>query len=44
MPDDKIAIFKQTELFRGLDETVLGVLAKHSVKKKLARNEIQQFA
>ncbi len=40
MRDDRIAIFKQTELFRGLDETVVEVLAKHSVKKKLARNEI----
>ena len=40
MPDDKIAIFKQTELFRGLDDAVLDVLAKHAVVKRLERDEI----
>ena len=40
MPDDKIAIFKQTELFRDLDDAVLDVLAKYSVVKRLKRNEI----
>lgn len=40
MPDDKITIFKQTELFRDLDEAVLEVLAKHSIVKRLQRNEI----
>lgn len=40
MPDDKITIFKQTELFRDLDEAVLEVLAKHSIVKHLQRNEI----
>lgn len=40
MPEDKIKIFKQTELFRDLDETVLEVLAKHSIVKHLHRNEI----
>ena len=40
MLDDKIAIFKQTELFRDLDDAVLLVLARHSIKKRLERNEI----
>ena len=40
MSDDKIAIFRQTELFRDLDDAVLSVLAKHAVKKRLERNEI----
>ena len=40
MLDDKIAIFKQTELFRDLDDAVLLLLAQHSVKKRLERNEI----
>ncbi|MBC7900399.1 MAG: Crp/Fnr family transcriptional regulator [Saprospiraceae bacterium] len=40
MPEDKITIFKQTELFRDLDEVVLEVLAKHSIVKHLQRNEI----
>ncbi len=40
MPDDKTAIFKQTELFRDLDDAVLDVLAKHSVVKHLQRDEI----
>ncbi|MFN0279429.1 MAG: Crp/Fnr family transcriptional regulator [Pyrinomonadaceae bacterium] len=31
---------KETELFRDLDEAVLEVLAKHSVAKRLQRNEI----
>lgn len=40
MLQDKITTFKQTELFRDLDEAVLEVLAKHSVMKRLQRNEI----
>lgn len=40
MPSDKIGIFKQTELFRDLDDDVLDVLAKYSVVKRLRRNEI----
>ncbi len=40
MHDDKITIFKQTELFRDLDDEVLLLLAKHSIKKRLERNEI----
>ena len=40
MPEDKITIFKQTELFRDLDDAVLEVLAKHSIVKLLHRNEI----
>ncbi len=40
MDDRKIAIFKQTELFGGLDEVVLSALAKHAVRKRLERNEI----
>jgi CRP-like cAMP-binding protein len=39
-PNSKIAIFKQTELFRSLDDQVLGLLAKYSVVKRLKRNEI----
>jgi len=38
--DDKVPILKQTELFRSLDDSVLDVLAKHSVIKRLGRNEI----
>ena len=40
MPDDKILIFRRTELFRDLDDGVLEVLARHSVKKRLEKNEI----
>lgn len=40
MSEDKIAIFKQTELFRNLDEAILDLLAKHAVLKRLRRNEI----
>ncbi len=40
MADDKVPILKQTELFRSLDDAVLHVLAKHSVIKRLRRNEI----
>lgn len=40
MKVDKIAIFKQTEMFRELDDAVLGVLTKHAVLKRLQRNEI----
>jgi CRP-like cAMP-binding protein len=38
--DDKTAIFKQTELFRNLDDEVLDTLAGYSVIKLLKRNEI----
>lgn len=40
MANDKTPILRQTELFRGLDDSVLDVLAKHSVIKRLRRNEI----
>jgi CRP/FNR family transcriptional regulator len=40
MRDDKTAIFRQTELFRGLDDAVLGSLAERAVVKRLKRNEI----
>lgn len=40
MPEDKITIFRQAELFRDLDEGVLEVLAKQSVVKRLQRGEI----
>jgi CRP/FNR family transcriptional regulator len=40
MPDDKVAIFKQTELFRDLDEVILGILARRAIVKRLRRNEI----
>lgn len=40
MPDDKVAIFKQTELFRELDEAIVGSLAKRAHPKRLAPNEI----
>ena len=40
MPDDKISIFRQTELFRDLDHEVLELLARYSVVKRLKRNEI----
>jgi CRP/FNR family transcriptional regulator len=37
---DKAAIFKQTGLFRDLDEKVLQALAAQAIEKKLERNEI----
>lgn len=40
MNSDKTAIFKQTELFRDLDEEALRVLVRQAVEKKLDRNEI----
>ena len=40
MSKNKIAIFKQTELFRDLDEDVLRVLARRASEKELHRNEI----
>jgi CRP/FNR family transcriptional regulator len=40
MPDDKIEIFKQTELLRDLDDNVLKELAAHAVIKRMRRNEI----
>ncbi len=40
MPDNKIVIFKQTELFRDLDDSVVAVLARYSAIKRLTRDEI----
>ncbi|MEQ1765329.1 MAG: Crp/Fnr family transcriptional regulator [Pyrinomonadaceae bacterium] len=40
MADDKVPIFRRAELFRDLDDAVLDVLAKHSIVKRLRRNEI----
>lgn len=40
MSKNKIAVFKQTELFCDLDENVLRVLARHAIEKTLRRNEI----
>lgn len=40
MPDKKLAIFKQTELFRDLSDSVVEVLAKYSSIKRLNKNEI----
>lgn len=40
MLDAKIGVFKETELFRDLDDDVLMSLAKQSVVKKLKRNEL----
>lgn len=40
MPDNTIAILKQTELFRDLDDAILEGLAKYAVVKRLKRNEI----
>lgn len=40
MSKDKVAIFKQTELFRDLDEDVLRVLTRRATEKTLHRNEI----
>lgn len=40
MPNSKLAIFKQTELFRDLDDLVVTALAKRSIVKRLNRNEI----
>jgi CRP-like cAMP-binding protein len=37
---DKIAIFKQTELFRELDDDIVRLLARRAVEKTLNRNEI----
>jgi CRP/FNR family transcriptional regulator len=37
---EKAAIFKQTELFENLEESVLRILASHAVEKRLARDEI----
>lgn len=38
--DNKVPILKRAELFRGLDDVVLDVLARHSIVKRLRRNEI----
>lgn len=40
MSKDKVAVFKQTELFRDLNEDVLRILARRAVEKTLNRNEI----
>lgn len=40
MTDNKIPILKRAELFQGLDDVVLDVLAKQAVVKRLRRNEI----
>lgn len=40
MNKDKVAVFKQTELFRDLHEDVLRVLARRAGEKVLNRNEI----
>lgn len=40
MSSDKVRIFKQTELFRDLDDGLLRALAATSVPKKLQRDEI----
>ena len=40
MPQDKIEILNQTELFRGLDEEVLELLASHAVERRLDRGQI----
>ena len=40
MPSDKIAVFKQTELFRDLDDDAIDALASRAVLKKLAKDEI----
>ncbi len=37
---DKVAVFKQTELFRDLNEDVLRILARRASEKILNRNEI----
>lgn len=40
MPANKIEVFKQTELFRDLDETVVKLLADRAVTRRLERDEI----
>ena len=40
MIKDKVAVFKQTELFRDLNEDVLHILASRAAQKILNRNEI----
>ena len=35
-----MTIFKQTELFRDLEEDVLRILARHTIEKQIGRNEI----
>lgn len=40
MGHDKIEILKRTELFKGLDDEVLKLLASRAVEKKLARDEV----
>lgn len=40
MNSDKIEIFRQTELFRALDDAALAMLAGRAVEKHLSRNEI----
>lgn len=40
MAADKIAVFKQTELFRDLGDELLEKLAEQSITKKIDRNEV----
>jgi CRP/FNR family transcriptional regulator len=40
MTECKSAIFKQTELFRDLEDNVLQILARRAIEKRLERNEI----
>ncbi|MGD9630602.1 MAG: Crp/Fnr family transcriptional regulator [Pyrinomonadaceae bacterium] len=40
MTDDKIKVLKETQLFKELDDAVIGVLAERSIVKRLKRNEI----
>lgn len=40
MSEKKIAILRETELFRDLDQEVLTVLAKSSIEKRLTRDQI----
>lgn len=40
MADGKVPILRRTELFRDLDDSVLDALARHSIVKRLRRNEI----
>ena len=40
MASDKISVFKQTELFRDLDDSVVQSLVSRSVEKRIARDEI----
>lgn len=43
MKAERAGVFKRTELFRDLDVQVLDILARHSIEKRLDRNEILFF-